>query len=105
MKLLNAFSFNMIGLYPVNVEAEEVSAYYVAEMLRADSVESFVGHADTAAVFTDVLGLGVPAVRGNVSLVKGDCVFVGQYVGPRLPEGATKLPDGATIKWLMVTIR
>jgi hypothetical protein len=25
-------------------------------------------------------------------------VHLGQYVGPRLPEGATTLPEGASIK-------
>lgn len=105
MKLLNAFSFNMIGSFPVTVEAVEISAYYAAYLFSVDPVESFVGHPDTAAVFTDVLGLNVPAVRGNASLVKDDVVIVGQYVGPRLPEGATKLPEGATIKWLHVTIK
>lgn len=104
MKVLNAFSFNMVATFPASVTAEEVTARYASVMLATDKVESFVGHADTAAVFTDVLGVSVPAVRGNVSLCKGDVVLLGQYIGPRLPEGATKLPEGATIKWLMVTI-
>ena len=26
------------------------------------------------------------------------------YYGPRLPEGATSLPEGATVEWAMVVI-
>jgi hypothetical protein len=43
--------------------------------------------------------------RANVSLAAGDRVLVGQYSGPRLPEGTTTLPEGATIKWLVVTVK
>jgi hypothetical protein len=39
-----------------------------------------------------------------VSLVPGDRVLVGQYSGTRLPEGATTLPEGATIRWLVVSV-
>ncbi len=102
IQLLNAFSFNMIQGFPVTIVAEEVDV----DAARALAVEakSAVGHAETAAVFGSVLGMDVPAVRATIVLNKGDVALVGQYVGPRLPEGATKLPDGATIKWLVVTI-
>jgi hypothetical protein len=42
--------------------------------------------------------------RVNVSLKPGDAAIVGQYIGPRLPEGATTLPEGATIKWLLTEV-
>jgi len=103
MKILNAFSFNMIGSYPVSVNAEEVDVVTVRELIGSNA-ESAVGHADTAAVFADVLGISVPCARVNVSLEKGDVVIVGQYSGPRLPEGASKLPTGAIIKWLKVSV-
>jgi hypothetical protein len=47
----------------------------------------------------------VPTNRATVSLKKGDTVVVGQYRGSRLPEGATTLPEGATIQWLWVVIK
>ena len=28
---------------------------------------------------------------------------MGQYSGPRLPEGSTSLPEGATIKWYLIS--
>ena len=65
-------------------------------------VVSVVGHADTAAVFSTVLGRDVPYNRATIKLADGDHLLVGQYIGPRLPEGATSLPEGATIEWWIV---
>ena len=65
--------------------------------------ESAVGHADTAAVFSKELGLPILANRVSVKLTDPETrALVGQYVGPRLPEGATRLPEGATIEWWLV---
>jgi hypothetical protein len=69
---------------------------------RGGQVVSAVGHADTAAVFSTILGFPVEPNRVNVRLAPGDIALVGQYVGPRLPEGATTLPHGATIEWWVV---
>jgi hypothetical protein len=64
---------------------------------------SAVGHADTAMVFSNELGLPILPNRVSVKLYDPETrVLVGQYVGPRLPEGATRLPDGATIEWWIV---
>ena len=77
----------------------------VAASLAADhSCVSAVGHADTAAVFAHVLGVPVACNRATVALKDGDVALVGQYSGPRLPEGATTLPEGATIKWVVVGV-
>jgi hypothetical protein len=100
--ILNAFSLNMIGTFPATVTVEEVSTGEASGM--ANGVTSAIGHADTAAVFSSVLGVPVPMNRATVALVSGDRVLVGQYVGPRLPEGTTTLPEGATIRWLVVTV-
>jgi len=100
--LTNAFSLNMLGSFPASVQ---VRGLEVADArVMAQECLSAVGHADTAAVFQDVLGIPVPAARITVVVAPGDTLLVGQYSGPRLPEGAHKLPEGATIKWLLVTI-
>ena len=101
MYILNAFSLNMI-VGNADVVVREVSAT-VAASLAADC-QSAVGHADTAAVFSSVLGVEIPCNRATVALKDGDLALVGQYSGPRLPEGATTLPEGATIKWLVVRV-
>lgn len=102
MMILNAFSPNMLQEFPANITFGEISLEE-AQVMAADA-QSAVGHASTAAVFAAVLGVDVPANRISVSLNKGAEVLVGQYRGPRLEEGATTLPQGATIVWLRVTI-
>lgn len=101
MFLLNAFSLNMLaGNADVHVRAVSLDT---ARTL-AKVCTSAVGHADTAAVFADVLGVPVPCNRVSVSLDHCATALVGQYSGPRLPEGATSLPEGATIKWMIVGV-
>lgn len=100
--VLNAFSLNMVASFPATVSVYEATAIEAADL--AKGVTSGVGHADTAAVFSSVLGTTVAMNRATVALTAGDRVLVGQYVGPRMPEGTTTLPEGATIKWLVVTV-
>lgn len=106
--LLNAFSLNMISAFPTNVKVEEISVIEAKELLtqvdQASPINSAVGHADTASVFSSVLGLDIPSNRISVSLNAGEKAVIGQYSGPRLEEGATTLPEGAVIKWLLVTV-
>jgi hypothetical protein len=67
------------------------------------SWESAVGHADTARVFGQFLGLPIEVNRVSISLSDPDThCLIGQYVGPRLPEGATELPEGARIEWWVI---
>ena len=101
MYILNAFSLGML-VGDANVAVREVSRAMAASL--AANCPSAVGHADTAAVFSNVLGGAVPCNRATVVLKDGDLALVGQYSGPRLPEGATSLPEGATIKWLVVRV-
>ena len=102
MFILNAFSLNMIS-GDADIAVREVSRTMAASL--AAHCPSAVGHADTAAVFSSVLGVPVPCNRATVTLKDGDLALVGQYSGPRLPEGAVSLPEGATIKWLVVAVR
>lgn len=112
MVLLNAFSANMLADFPVTVTFTEITATEARAALmcaaeadgEADCIRSAVGHADTAAVFESVLNTPVPCRRETVLLRPGDSAIVGQYHGARLPEGATLLPQGATIKWLVVEV-
>ena len=101
MFLLNAFSLNML-VGNADIVVREVSATVAASL--ASWCTSAVGHADTAAVFSSVLGVEIPCNRVTVTLREGDTALVGQYSGPRLPEGATTLPEGAAIKWVAVGV-
>lgn len=93
----------MLAAYPANVSFEEIGVAAAAGFVRKGAVSS-VGHADTARVFSEELGVEVPAQRSTIALEKGDQLVIGSYKGPRLPEGATQLPEGATIVWLLATV-
>lgn len=102
-KICNAFSPNMLKVFPATVVFTEVTATVAADY--AHHAESCVGHEPTAAVFSEVLGIPVKTNRATVTLRHGEAILVGQYRGPRLEEGITKLPEGATIQWLIVTVK
>jgi hypothetical protein len=102
MFICNAFSLNMLPGGNVSLGIKEISLEEA--VVFAAKLESAVGHADTAAVFSNLLQRPVVLARLNVSLQRGDTILVGQYNGPRLPEGATTLPEGATIRWLQVSL-
>src|SRR5690606_8382567 len=96
--LVNAFSIQMLP-GPATVRFDEIDATEVP----ADVV-SAIGHADTAAVLTNMLGFEVPMNRINVTLDENTELYVAQLVGGRLPEGSTTLPEGFAFKFYRVTI-
>ncbi len=96
--LTNAFSIQMLqkgGL----VRFDEIAP----EGIPADVV-SAIGHADTAAVLTNMLGFEVPMNRASVTLDEDTELYVAQLVGGRLPEGSITLPDGYSFKFYRVTM-
>lgn len=99
----NAFSLQMLETDGY-VKVSSLDAVQAGELFIARNGQSCIGHPDTAAVVSDMLGFPVPCARVNVTLRKGDILIVAQLTGGRLPEGATKLPDGFKIKWKVVSI-
>lgn len=102
--LLNAFSLSMLSFTETVLRDTVVSEEAVAHRLRVWGFQSGVGHADTAALFSGCLKVPVEVNRVSVTLQPGDIAIVGQYSGPRLPEGATQLPEGAKLVWHAVEI-
>ena len=105
--IANAFSLNMLdlGVGATDLQVCRVPPEYIrGEIEEAGCYASIVGHADTAAVFSSQLGLDIPCNRATFQFEEDHILFVGQYKGPRLPEGATALPEGAKVEWAMVTI-
>ena len=105
--IANAFSLNMIDTFCTEgITVIKCSAENVANSLSENDFKSVVGHTDTARVFSQILGMDIPANRVTFKIdpqVNTE-LFVGQYSGPRLPEGATELPEGASIQWFCVII-
>jgi len=99
--LTNSFSINMLS-GSMNVEFYKISLSMAVDLLKEYGFSSAVGHQDTANLFSNILDLDVPMNRSTVVLDQNTALIVGQYSGPRLPEGCTTLPDGARIIWWKV---
>lgn len=97
--IANAISINML---PDMCVGDEVTLKIKKIKEPSDSdkanMTSVIGHPSTAAV------VGVPANRANYKFADGDTLIVAQYIGPRLEEGTTKLPDGAEIQYFEINL-
>lgn len=75
----------------------------IADIYKPVEIISATGDADTARLFSQILNRPVEPNRITVKLEGGpeigSLALIGQYTGPRLPEGATTLPEGAKIEW------
>ena len=78
--IANAFSLNMLPL-EVGVTSLQVcptSPEFIREEIEAEGgFTSVVGHADTAAVFSGLLGLDVPCNRTTFQLEEGTTLYHG----------------------------
>jgi len=108
--LANTFSINMLPRDYHNYKFLPISPFEAAAILYVlrDRVTNIIGHADTAALVELVLRAQAPELelpepqRLTVQLDFLDEVLVAQYTGPRLPKGATQLPEGARIDFWLV---
>ena len=110
--LTNSFSINMLK-EGIKLRFGKVTLEAAQETLMhtGDTVKNCIGHADTDALVRAELeqefGAGTPMLsegrRESIEFHKGDTLVVAQYTGPRLPEGATQLPEGAKIEYWIVT--
>jgi len=100
--LANAFSLGMLSVPATGLNLTVVPVHI--NEVRCFSWASFVGHKDTAHLLTELLGVVVRENRMSLKLSVGDFLYVAQYKGPRLPEGTTQLPEGATFEFLRVVV-
>jgi hypothetical protein len=103
MLIINAISVNMLPKEGAALKVRPVSLEQAREILE-DGFESAIGHTETANVVGGMLGMSVPTNRVTVQLGFGDEALVAQYIGQRLPEGATSLPEGAEIRFFYLTV-
>lgn len=99
--LSNAFSIQMLDTsvaHNITITPIEPS------QIPTDCV-SAMGHADTAAVVSDILCRSVSCNRMSISLTEQDTLFVAQLTGGRLPEGSTTLPEGFALTFLKVQVQ
>lgn len=98
----NAFSLNMVtvGAGGLRVDIQPARA----EDIPADA-KSIIGHEDMAAILSGILKRSVEVNRESLTLADDDVLFVAQYRGPRLPAGATQLPEDARLEFYRVILR
>lgn len=97
-----------VGTARIPVPLDEDAKEWLRSMsaLGAEIV-SAVGHPDTAALFSSLLGIPVECNRISVRLGRDDILLIGQIMAAdggmvRLAPGTTELPLGATIEWWVI---
>lgn len=113
MKIMNAFSIQMIldligetdGENQVTASFSPLSKEKAAAILDLDGVDSFIGHKETADIVSKMLGMEIPFQRRFAKLVPGEAAIIAQVKGGRLPEGATTLPEGMEIVFILVMVK
>lgn len=95
----NAFSLQMVADNAI------ICKVAVAPTDIPQEAVSIIGHKDTAAVVSNIIGREIPCNRASVMLDDEDTLYVAQIVGGRLPEGATTIPDGMEIRFYRITMR
>jgi len=99
--LTNAFSINMLSREGHNLALRPVTVEGARNLLRSEFVCA-IGHDDTARVVGNILKRNIQPQRLTVELSPENSLLVAQYRGPRLAEGATELPEGATLEFWQV---
>lgn len=109
MYILNAIPGSVIPQDGITLRFERVSEREAAKAIRQANrtdagAVSAIGHQDTANIISLLLGEEVRMNRVSVPTLKdGDCNLMALYQGARLPEGATTLPEGATMAFYLMT--
>ena len=108
--LANSLSLSMLSnMVPPNIpdgswskDGEAISIKEIsADKIPEDAV-SVIGHADTAKVLSSVLGREIAFNRVSYTAEHGDRIYIAQYIGSRLPEGTTELPEGAMFRFYVI---
>jgi hypothetical protein len=108
--LANAFSLNMVTPGQAHIlHTYPISLAQAADWIGKNIlITNAIGHADTDNLVRALLAsegaIVPPGTRSTVTINAGNGLLVAQYRGPRLPEGATVLPEGAAIDWVMVLL-
>jgi len=102
IKIINAFSLNMLEQFPTTIRIEEVSE----EQVKNFEFQSYVGHLSTAELLSARLGKKIEFNRETLKLSAGDEILVAQLMGPRkeFKEMSKEEVEGYPIKYFLVRI-
>lgn len=102
--VVNAFSLNMLDLSKkLKVIIKPIKIEKIKDILDKNEYKSAIGHKDLVNIIYSEFGLEFEANRVSLKLNKKDSLIVFQYIGSRLAEGTTKLPENSTIKTYKIT--
>lgn len=101
--LVNAFSVNMLNGDNQAVDFCPISGEEARNLL-VHGFKSFIGHDSTASILSHTLGLDVEFNRQSYRFMPRDTVVLAQYTGPRLPDHAIQIPEGAKIFFWKICI-
>ena len=101
--ICNAISYNMMlpHLSHWNLRNEVISAEKVKDELGEEFINA-CGH--SCELINSLTGLSLEKNRITNKVDIGDVLIIAQYNGPRLEEGATSLPEGATLVFVKSTV-
>ena len=103
----NAFSVNMMeaGRFHL-VEFCPITKERFIETLKEEEWESSIGHQSMADLLSEMTGITIPMNRSSnkINCSQDGYILLAQYTGPRLPEGAIELPEGADIQFYVVHV-
>ena len=107
--LVNAFTIAMCPKDSTHVDVtfRQASVEEARDWLKHNpDFVNRIGHIQTNNIVKAMLKVNIgKGKRVSTRLHNGDELLVAQYMGPRLPEGARTLPEGADIKFWWVEFR
>lgn len=97
----SSFSLNMVS-------GNDFTLLRVRKVAPSDVPQdavSVIGHIDIVRIVSSLLGREVAMNRTSISLNWDDTLYVVQYKGPRIPKGASHIPEGGTLEFFEVTAK
>lgn len=87
------------------MEIQPISQRKTYEILDEFGVDSFVNQPNMAALLGSMLGLEIDVNKELLVLTKDEPIIIAEYIGIKLPPFVSVLPNGAMIKFYLVTLR
>lgn len=107
LMIINTFSPSMLAGPSTTVSFRQLTLVEARQLIRQTvAVSSAIGHESTAVVFSQFLGIQLPANRVAMQLKYGDSALLGQLSG-RLPEGKVLSSEELlqlSIRWMLVQV-
>jgi len=101
----NGYLINALPGACIPKEGAELTIRPIEAKEVPKDITSAIGHADTAGLVSGLVGFEIPMNRTSVPPFEiGRVDYLALYQGPRLPEGSTTLPEGATVNFYRLAV-